>query len=249
MMMRGLQVKSRLQKDRMIFGIAKQRKQHGFTLIELLVVIAIIAILAAVLYPVISNASRCGKQASCAANLRQLHAALVAYTDDNDGFYPPAEPSGMPDGTTYWWENKQFLNLLAGPQKKAKSVLVCPADPRPQKHSDMVEKDRWISYSANASSFGLKRFGSKRVRHTNMVKRPSSTLAFCDGIGDSSTPNIVGHQDCLAGYISYRHDDKTQAVFLDGHTESLSHSDIPLTKDAWRHPFWGNDPQYKEPCP
>lgn len=62
--------------------------RHGFTLIELLVVIAIIAILAAVLFPVLSNAKERGREANCLNNLKQLMVAVRQYCDDHNGIMP-----------------------------------------------------------------------------------------------------------------------------------------------------------------
>lgn len=70
------------------------RSRGGFTLIELLVVIAIIAILAAILFPVIMTVKERGKITSCNSNLRQLTMALHCYVDSNDGKLPNVEYFG-----------------------------------------------------------------------------------------------------------------------------------------------------------
>jgi len=71
------------------------RPARGFTLIELLVVIAIIALLAAVLLPVLASAKERGKGAACLSNLRQMGIAMRAYADDNGDNIPygPKAPS------------------------------------------------------------------------------------------------------------------------------------------------------------
>jgi prepilin-type N-terminal cleavage/methylation domain-containing protein/prepilin-type processing-associated H-X9-DG protein len=63
--------------------------QCAFTLIELLVVIAIIAILAAILLPVLDRAKQMGWKASCIDNFKQLQTCYRMYVDDNNDVLPP----------------------------------------------------------------------------------------------------------------------------------------------------------------
>jgi len=67
-------------------------RRRGFTLIELLVVIAIIAILAALLFPLMARAKEKARVSACSSNLRQIQTALMMYVDHYNGFMPPSAP-------------------------------------------------------------------------------------------------------------------------------------------------------------
>ncbi|MGH7981001.1 MAG: type II secretion system protein, partial [Limisphaerales bacterium] len=66
------------------------KRKKGFTLIELLVVIAIIAILAAMLLPVLAAAKRRAQRINCVSNLRQVGLAMRIWEGDNGNAYPMA---------------------------------------------------------------------------------------------------------------------------------------------------------------
>jgi prepilin-type N-terminal cleavage/methylation domain-containing protein len=60
----------------------------GFTLVELLVVIGIIALLVAILLPVMSKVRENANRVKCAANLKEIGAAMLTYAGENKGAYP-----------------------------------------------------------------------------------------------------------------------------------------------------------------
>jgi len=63
-----------------------RENQNGFTLTELLVVIAIIALLVALLLPVLARSKAAGQSTVCKNNLRQLGLSLQMYVSENHSY-------------------------------------------------------------------------------------------------------------------------------------------------------------------
>jgi prepilin-type N-terminal cleavage/methylation domain-containing protein/prepilin-type processing-associated H-X9-DG protein len=118
-------------------AVVKPGSRHGFTLIELLVVIAIIAILAAMLLPVLVRAKEQARVTQCLYNLHQIGIAMSLYLGDNANRYPTFPNYGN-------WRNFQLgggdpqpkygVALLAARRplwpytRNTAKVFCCPAD-------------------------------------------------------------------------------------------------------------------------
>jgi prepilin-type N-terminal cleavage/methylation domain-containing protein len=62
--------------------------QPAFTLVELLTVVTIVAILTAILLPVLGAARKQADSVQCVSQLRQIGAGIAAYANDHDGSMP-----------------------------------------------------------------------------------------------------------------------------------------------------------------
>ena len=86
-----------------------RRSSRGFTLIELLVVIGIIAVLIAILLPVLNSSRKYANRIKCLSNQRQLATSLFLYASESKGCFPP-HLLGIANYQTDWafyvgWKN------------------------------------------------------------------------------------------------------------------------------------------------
>jgi prepilin-type N-terminal cleavage/methylation domain-containing protein/prepilin-type processing-associated H-X9-DG protein len=103
--------------------LVTRRQRGAFTLIELLVVIAIIAILAAMLLPVLAAAKRRAQTVICINNLKELAMANIMYSGDFGCFVQPSV-ANTPYGDQADWMGTMFDYFA-----KATNLIVCPAAP------------------------------------------------------------------------------------------------------------------------
>lgn len=94
-------------------------KRRAFTLIELLVVIAIIAILAAILFPVLSQARLSAKVTQSLSQMRQLSASVMMYASDADDNFVPASMRAATGPATIWTQG-------LSPYVKNENIFITP---------------------------------------------------------------------------------------------------------------------------
>ena len=67
-------------------------RRRAFTLVEMLVVVGITTVLIAMLMPAVANARKQAVTTACASQMRQLYLAVMAYANDNRGYFPKPPP-------------------------------------------------------------------------------------------------------------------------------------------------------------
>src|SRR5665213_2701693 len=80
--------------------------RRAFTLVELLVVIGIIALLIAILLPMLNNAREQARRIQCLSNVRQLTTAWLAYAGENKGRFCSSNTQAAFGGNANHWTER-----------------------------------------------------------------------------------------------------------------------------------------------
>jgi len=103
---------------------------RGFTIVELLVVIAIVAVLAALVVPVVGFGISRADSAKCLGNLRGIGIGLNGYLADNNMTMPP-----LAAGRKSLSEDIPVIDNTLAAYTDNSRIFACPADPDQAKKS------------------------------------------------------------------------------------------------------------------
>ncbi len=212
------------------------RAGRGFTLIELLTVIAIIAVLAAIVMPVLNRARESARRSECTTNLRELAHAWHLFAADHGDRFPVGLTWTHPDlgNYRYWWRWQggvaPYLPTASHRDNEAPHTPDRESVYRgyfcPSYVEEALEKNYWIGYYFNTD------MGFQRSIPLGSVRTPSLTpLLFCywnPGKGRydyfASPRYSEGHymgREFMGG-APRGHGEGTNLVFVDGNVRYVT---------------------------
>ena len=214
-----------------------QVKLASFTLIELLVVIAIIAILAAILLPALQNARNRARTTNCSSNQKQVGQIFSVYTNDFGSYFVSHDVTSvnrgsLSDMSNRGWAWGNLLELLYAKSAPATSrAFVCTA-PANFNDIDNAKGTIWsYTYGAPYTKIAEGKFAFK-LDHAGIQKIGFGKVSVITCAGKNNVTGtpffkiLFASSSSSYGRTAVWHNMKTNMLFIDGHSASLTMNEI-----------------------
>jgi prepilin-type processing-associated H-X9-DG protein len=191
---------------------------------ELLVVIAIVAILAALLLPVLARSNQQARALQCLGNLKQWGVATQLYAADHQDYLPP---EGFPNPSSYaqfvkgwyaalpatldlpaYWVQPWRTNSSFDP---GRSIWICPGNPRRSNGNNLFH------YCLNEGHDGTGSEDRELIRLGSIVNPVHVVWLY-----DSKNKPALGSANFVHTNL---HRQGAQFLFLDGHVKWFARSE------------------------
>lgn len=230
------------------------KSRPGFTLVELMVVIGVIALLAALLFPVLRSVRDRAKVALCSNNLQQLGVGFQQYLQDYQQRYPGAGQFQKWASGGHWVAASANGNYSTGKDTGGNwSAMTDPSDTTRQPYTGaeaQPEKGALYSYVKNAGVYVCPSEPNgefKKLTYsmncaiaglnaTVRMKQPSDVVLLVDE--NNANDGFFWAFDANAVYgsvstdaISQNHSNGGNLLFCDGHVKFYNYNALPLDDD------------------
>ena len=211
--------------------------RQAFTLIELLTVIAIIGILASIIIPVVGKVRQTARKAQCVSNMRQWGTAVRLLSNDYKGLVPLNQDLGTDTKIYSPYFSQANMILPDGTVKSSQELMArCPTATSDVTDPNFIRRCYGFGRPNDTpwNQHNLNKFGSpvdKKITAYNIgqAATPSRLLLMIE-VAPGNDGALVDRGDQLATKVrpiqidsaKLRHGGALNAVFLDGHVETLS---------------------------
>jgi len=213
--------------------------QAAFTLLEILVGLGMIAVLSALLFPLLGNLRQRASGAGCLNNLRSIGVAIQQYVSDHDNNLPINVTSSYWNGKDVtrqsWYQavdeylGCDYDEIYGKPPSVKRTAFFCPA-----------EREVVPPYATYAINRELDKREWNETPHypvTAIVSPQKYVL-----VSDSFRSEII-YSDRIAkmtdwNHITRRHQEHPNFLYADGHAESFTQPIIGLSDPNGQTPFY-----------
>ena len=198
------------------------RKKSGFTLIEMLVVIAIIAMLAALIVPLIGRAQEKAKRSTCRNNLKQMGLILIQHALDNGDQLVLRTPATDPMNNQ--WPFRDHIMILAqGGYLSDTRLLICASD---KVDGATGQFDITPAKAFDATFDGFQNISYMYVAGYRIggVEKSANAPVMCDESNEDEKDNITGDMPDITDADNHG-DDFRNVLMLDGHVTAFISAD------------------------